>query len=171
MGETCNLSIALSIFEDSLPDIRKACIENIRAIVAEHQPAKEMQDDDEWTVENIHQHANFVAIEDKIKYYVQTIKRIDGRVRHFSKQSITDEDISKAKEMPLTELYEGRLFGAKRKYGLCPFHEERSPSFYIFPTNTFHCFGCQAHGTTVDYIMLRDNVDFISAVKTLCGII
>jgi hypothetical protein len=137
MGETCNLSQALAIFSDNLPDIRKACIENIRDVQLKCSPYKEMLDDDDWTVENIHLHANYLAVQDKTKHYIQTIKRIDGRKQHFTKQSITDEDIARAKDVPLTELYEGQLFGSKRKYGLCPFHDERSPSFYIFPKNIF----------------------------------
>jgi hypothetical protein len=171
MTETCNLSQALAIFSDNLQDIRKACIENIRDIQLKHLPCKEIDIDGDWTVENIKLHVNHIAIKEKTKHYLQTIKRIDGRQKHFTQKGITDEDIIRAKEVPLTELYEGQLFGAKRKYGLCPFHDERSPSFYIFPSNKFKCFGCQVYGTSIDFIMLRDGVDFIKAVKTLRGTI
>ncbi len=38
----------------------------------------------------------------------------------------------------------------------CPFHDERTPSFTVYPdSQDFHCFGCQAHGTVIDYIMYR----------------
>jgi DNA primase len=42
--------------------------------------------------------------------------------------------------------------------GCCPFHQEKTPSFTVYPkTGDFHCFGCQANGTVVDYIMHRLN--------------
>jgi hypothetical protein len=123
MGETCNLSQALAIFADNLPDIRKACIENIRDMQTRYSPYKEMLDDDDWTIENIHLHANYLRVEEGCQHYLNTIKRIDSRKKHFTKQSITDEDIARAKDVPLTELYEGQLFGSKRKYGLCTFHD------------------------------------------------
>lgn len=35
----------------------------------------------------------------------------------------------------------------------CPFHPERTPSCVLFPTGGFKCFGCGAHGNTVDFVM------------------
>lgn len=169
MPETINLSTALSMFEEHLSDIRKACVENIRAVATTHQPAREMTDDDDMTVSTIRQHVNHLMILEKTNPMMRVIKRIDGRKAHFSKQSITDEDIARVKEKPIEELYEGQLFGNKRKYGLCPFHNEKSPSFYIFPNNRFKCFGCQISGTSIDFIIHRDGVDFIAAVKMLRG--
>lgn len=52
--------------------------------------------------------------------------------------------------------------------GLCPFHaDKKSPSFFVYPNNTFHCFGCQAHGTIIDFVMRYDNLDFKSALYKL----
>jgi DNA primase len=51
---------------------------------------------------------------------------------------------------------------------LCPFHDEKSPSFSISEVKGFyHCFGCGAHGTAVSFVMEYDNLDFISAIKYL----
>ena len=36
--------------------------------------------------------------------------------------------------------------------GRCPFHEERSPSFTVYPDQHYHCFGCQAHGDVLDLV-------------------
>ena len=41
----------------------------------------------------------------------------------------------------------------------CPFHEEKTPSFTIYPTtNTFHCFGCGISGDTIEFIQLKENI-------------
>ncbi len=52
--------------------------------------------------------------------------------------------------------------------GLCPFHEETGPSFAVFPERQrFHCFGCEAGGTTVGFLMKQDWVPSFAAVKRL----
>ncbi|HQR81067.1 MAG TPA: CHC2 zinc finger domain-containing protein, partial [Actinomycetota bacterium] len=54
--------------------------------------------------------------------------------------------------------------------GLCPFHEERSPSFHVTPAKGFyHCFGCQAGGDVIDYVMKTDMVTFAEAVEKLAS--
>lgn len=50
----------------------------------------------------------------------------------------------------------------------CPFHDERSASFYVSPTKQFyHCFGCGAHGTAISFLMNYDRLDFLDAVDEL----
>ncbi len=52
--------------------------------------------------------------------------------------------------------------------GLCPFHNEKSPSFTVSPTKQFyHCFGCGAHGTAISFLMEYSGVGFVEAVKDL----
>ncbi|SHE39334.1 DNA primase [Marinitoga hydrogenitolerans DSM 16785] len=54
----------------------------------------------------------------------------------------------------------------KNYTALCPFHPEDTPSFFIFPsTNTFHCFGCGAHGDPISFIQKYEQLNFIDAVK------
>ncbi|VVA43955.1 conserved hypothetical protein [Candidatus Roizmanbacteria bacterium] len=51
---------------------------------------------------------------------------------------------------------------------LCPFHEEKTPSFTIYiDKNTFHCFGCQANGDVITFKMKVENLTFVDAVKEL----
>jgi DNA primase len=53
-------------------------------------------------------------------------------------------------------------------FGLCPFHEEKTPSFSVNPSKGFfHCFGCNAHGDVFDWLVRIERVDFPSAVKRL----
>src|ERR1700731_5316342 len=54
--------------------------------------------------------------------------------------------------------------------GLCPFHNEKTPSFYVVEDKGFfHCFGCGAHGDAIGYLMRADSLDFIEAVERLAG--
>jgi DNA primase len=57
---------------------------------------------------------------------------------------------------------EGRLFA-----GCCPFHQERTGSFFVFPKD--HCFGCGAHGDAVDFVMNANRLSFREAVTWLSG--
>ncbi len=58
---------------------------------------------------------------------------------------------------------------AGREYhGLCPFHDERTPSFTVSPTKQFyHCFGCGAHGSALRFLMEYDRLEFLDAVDDL----
>jgi DNA primase len=54
--------------------------------------------------------------------------------------------------------------------GSCPFHQEKTPSFYVVEDKSFfHCFGCGAHGDVIGFAMRADNLDFIEAVEKLAG--
>lgn len=54
--------------------------------------------------------------------------------------------------------------------GLCPFHDERSPSFHVRPQmGYFHCFGCQESGDVISFIQKMDHIPFSEAVEKLAG--
>ena len=56
----------------------------------------------------------------------------------------------------------------KELVGLCPFHNDRHPSFNVNPDKEkWHCFGCQAGGDAVTFVMRMENVDFNAASKIL----
>ena len=61
-----------------------------------------------------------------------------------------------------------RQVGGRRK-GLCPFHEEKTPSFHVYPDG-YHCFGCGAHGTALGFLMEMDGLSFPEAVEALAEI-
>ena len=54
-----------------------------------------------------------------------------------------------------------------RHVGLCPFHAERAPSFYVFPDNRFKCFGCGEHGDVIDFVQKMYGLSFPDALKHL----
>jgi DNA primase len=54
--------------------------------------------------------------------------------------------------------------------GLCPFHAEKTPSFYVRPqTQSWHCFGCNKSGTAFDWLMEREHLDFGEALRALAA--
>lgn len=58
--------------------------------------------------------------------------------------------------------------GGANLMGLCPFHNEKSPSFTVSPTKQFyHCFGCGAHGTAISFLIEYSGMGFVEAVKDL----
>lgn len=60
--------------------------------------------------------------------------------------------------------------GGANLLGLCPFHNEKSPSFTVSPTKQFyHCFGCGAHGSAITFLMEHTGANFPEAVRTLAA--
>ncbi|GAA4340088.1 DNA primase [Pigmentiphaga soli] len=60
--------------------------------------------------------------------------------------------------------------GGANLLGLCPFHNEKSPSFTVSPTKQFyHCFGCGAHGTAIRFLMEHTGASFPDAVRSLAA--
>src|SRR2546428_202157 len=60
-----------------------------------------------------------------------------------------------------------RRAGANFK-GLCPFHEEKTPSFHVSPTKQiFKCYGCGVGGDVFTFIQMREKVDFVEARRML----
>lgn len=52
--------------------------------------------------------------------------------------------------------------------GNCPFHSEKTPSFFAYPeTNSFHCFGCGKHGDSISFVMELESLDYVSTIKKL----
>jgi DNA primase len=60
---------------------------------------------------------------------------------------------------------------AGREYrACCPFHNEKTPSFWVSPQKQFyHCFGCGAHGTALGFLMEYDKLSFPEAIEELAG--
>ena len=71
--------------------------------------------------------------------------------------------------LPITNIL--RFYGVEVKQKnktLCPLHNEKSPSFTIYPsTNTWHCFGCGAGGSAIDFVMLYFGLAPLDAAKKL----
>ncbi len=85
-------------------------------------------------------------------------------------QSFIDDLIAKA---DLVEIIGSRvpLKKAGREYrACCPFHNEKTPSFWVSPVKQFyHCFGCGVHGTALGFLMAYDRLPFPEAVEELAA--
>jgi DNA primase len=85
---------------------------------------------------------------------------------------IKDESVERVKAsmeiLPLVEdVVRLRKSGSTYK-GLCPFHQERTPSFTVSPARgTFKCFGCGEGGDAISFVMKMENLDFVGAIELL----
>lgn len=55
------------------------------------------------------------------------------------------------------------------KVGCCPFHPDRSPSFVVYQDETYHCFGCSAHGDVIDFVGAIEHLSTAEAIRFLTG--
>lgn len=82
---------------------------------------------------------------------------------------IGEDEIRQAQQIPIESLLgiEFKKCGKMLK-ALCPLHNEKTPSFYIYPeTNTCWCFGCQQGGDSIKFVMLLHGFNFKQAVRAL----
>lgn len=85
---------------------------------------------------------------------------------------ITDATIAEVRQKARVEKVVGAVVKLSRAgrsmKGLCPFHKEKSPSFYVTPEKgSFHCFGCGEHGSSIDFVMKTESLTFPEAVRLL----
>lgn len=100
----------------------------------------------------------------EIAFHTKDMSRVQ-----FEEGKISSEDVSRAKNFPIQDLYNGKLRKAgSRLTGRCPFHEEKTGSFTIFTDdNHFYCFGCHEHGTVLDYVMKTQKKNLRDAILSL----
>ncbi|MGC5342607.1 DNA primase [Streptomyces sp. DT24] len=88
---------------------------------------------------------------------------------------INDDDVKAVRDaVPIdavvSEYLQLRNAGGGNLKGLCPFHDEKSPSFQISPgKGLFHCFGCQEGGDTIAFVMKIDHLSFSETVERLAA--
>lgn len=103
----------------------------------------------------------------KIQEKTKQLKKINGELYYLEHKDevkegqITEEMIERARQYPFEQLVE-----IKKGFISCPFHNEKSSSFYI-KNNFGYCFGCQESADTIKYVMQVEGLTFIETVKRL----
>ncbi|MFD6530664.1 DNA primase [Streptomyces sp. NPDC060184] len=88
---------------------------------------------------------------------------------------INDDDVKAVRDaVPIdsvvSEYLQLKNAGGGNLKGLCPFHDEKSPSFQVSPSKgLFHCFGCQEGGDTLAFVMKIDHLTFSETVERLAA--
>jgi DNA primase len=86
---------------------------------------------------------------------------------------IKDEDVTYIRDhSPIDEVVSDyvqlKKAGGGKKKGLCPFHDEKTPSFHVTPSKGFfHCFGCQVGGDVIAFIMKLEHLTFMETIERL----
>jgi len=160
---TMRLTTALEAFDENIPDIISAMTLNLTQDIADTNKDQE-QLGTSWIAQKVRK----LTIEYRFNDRLRRLKRINGYVQAktqpFTSSGINEQMVLHAKEHPIKELYEGNL---RNGMGLCPFHDEKRPSFHIKKNNKYKCYGCDAWGDSIDFYMKQNNVNFIRAVKAL----
>ena len=108
----------------------------------------------------------------KIDSNISRLKRLlwtaKGRIL---KGQLSEKEIQRALNIPIENLINQPLRKSGRALvGLCPFHPEKHPSFFIYlETNTCWCYGCNQGGNTIKFIELLYGYSFKEAVRYLIG--
>jgi len=86
---------------------------------------------------------------------------------------IKEEDVTYIRERSaidevVADYVQLKSAGGGQKKGLCPFHDEKSPSFHVTPSKGFfHCFGCQTSGDVISFVMKMDHLSFTETIERL----
>lgn len=122
-------------------------------------------EDEPWVKE-------FIADRLEIEKNIQKLTRINYELqtsldKNSSQQDITAQDIHHAKNTHIFDLYPDlRPSNNGRTQVNCPFHEDSTPSLKVYPApRGYYCFGCHAGGDTIDFVMRREDLSFINAIK------
>ena len=75
-------------------------------------------------------------------------------------QILREKDFTKFISTPIKSI-------GKHRRTICPFHSEKTPSFYIYRNNSYYCFGCNAHGNAIDFLIKKHGYSFEHACKIL----
>lgn len=96
---------------------------------------------------------------DELNFQLEYIKNIDKPRSTFG---LTKDQIEKARAVPIRDFL--RVGGSKKAH--CLFHNDKHESMHVY-TNSYYCFSCEAHGSTIDIVMQLYGLKFNEAVRRL----
>jgi len=168
----------LEIFPEITLDLPKILVER-----SANLQAKEKEIIDLLLKYKNYSESDRLFMDDTIKeFYIPELMKIERgvvRLERFINLSMGEQvnellvsrsDIERAREALLEQIvpFQVKKVGTKLYKALCPFHNEKTPSFMIHAdTNQYHCYGCGAHGDTINFIMEYYGYDFVEAVRFL----
>ena len=79
---------------------------------------------------------------------------------------LTKDELQKIREIRIHKIL-GLPDDGRKQVLSCPFHSEKTPSFFIFPDNGFKCFGCDVQGSGAIDFMRELNIPFVEALEEL----
>lgn len=125
-----------------------------------------------WTLYNELAFTDYDVYKKWLQYWLSIYEKLPGKKVEkpaYIDPMESERVLQRAKSTPIENFYTDQLRGTgSRLTGKCPFHEEKTASFFIFTsTNTFHCFGCQKNGDVIDFIMLSKKLNFQEALEFL----
>lgn len=172
--ETLRLHDALDLFAENLDEISSAMEENLveDLVCFEEEHAGLMRTDESFEAQ-LWRMVLQQTIEHQFGSRVRTLKAVTARIRardfpNATGTSVTTDQILRAKEHPIADLYVGKLTRGTVRKGLCPFHREKTPSFVINTRkNRWTCYGCSRHGDAIDFYMETNKSTFRDAVLAL----
>lgn len=86
--------------------------------------------------------------------------------------TLPDGFLNKLRDLTPTPAVVGKrvklVRSGKNWKGLCPFHDEKSPSFYVYD-DSYHCFSCGQHGDVIDFVVKTESLSFTQAVASLAA--
>ena len=81
-------------------------------------------------------------------------------------QRLTQEELQKLRDVSIHSVL-GLTNNGRRIMIRCPIHQEKQPSMVIYPDNTWHCFGCRAHGSNAIDLLTAMGATFVEALEEL----
>jgi DNA primase len=95
---------------------------------------------------------------------------VDGGAAQVIPESFKQDLLNRIDVVEVVSRYVRLKKGGANFQGLCPFHNEKSPSFTVSPAKQFyHCFGCGAHGNAIGFLMSYGGMGYVDAVKDLAS--
>lgn len=160
MGPELKLS-RIKYLEDENTNLKFA-IDEIEADLAD----MEARDVDSMWIEMRKDMTGYEKLTGKYRSNKITIAHLKGTYEG-KKMLVTDDMIRLAKKVPFDKLIKMEQIGG-RKRCLCPFHNEKTPSFYVYPdTNRGYCHGCGRSADTIQYLVEIRKIEFNQAVLML----
>jgi hypothetical protein len=167
----------IEVFKDSKADLIVIFREEIKKLGAQAETITKKiraksQEEVQWE-DKVWADIAMTRLEENRDEIFKRIDQLKFRIRSLQgkkiKDEITQDDIDAAKLIPITEYYTARVRrSGGTLHGLCPFHEERTPSFTIWVAkNRFKCFGCGVFGDSIDYVCRTEKLEFLDAVKLM----